>query len=93
MTEKLYTVEDLCDLLTCSKSTIWRWVAEGSFPKPIKIGGITRWEPNAVRERLSAAPDSGQPDLGKRRRANRGVHPTPRRKISRRSKLRPTLSL
>lgn len=27
-----------------SRSTIWRWVKNGQFPQPIKIGeGSTRW--------------------------------------------------
>ncbi len=27
-----------------SRPTIWRWVKEGKFPKPIKLGaGSTRW--------------------------------------------------
>ena len=24
-------------------STPWRWVAQGKFPAPVKIGGLTRW--------------------------------------------------
>ncbi len=27
----------------CHPSSVWRWVAEGAFPKPVKIGGMTRW--------------------------------------------------
>lgn len=27
-----------------SRSTIWRWLKEGKFPKPIRLGeGSTRW--------------------------------------------------
>lgn len=26
------------------RSTLWRWVAEGAFPKPVKVGPrATRW--------------------------------------------------
>ena len=32
-----------------SAPTIWRWVAEGKFPKPIKINGSTRWDVTEVR--------------------------------------------
>jgi len=31
-----------------SRSTIWRWVREGQFPQPIKLGGSTRWAEVAV---------------------------------------------
>lgn len=30
-------------LLGCGRSTIWRWASEGVIPKPIKIGGLSRW--------------------------------------------------
>ena len=27
-----------------SRSTVWRWVKEGKFPKPVKLAtGTTRW--------------------------------------------------
>ena len=26
------------------KQTIWRWVQEGKFPKPVKVNGSTRWK-------------------------------------------------
>ncbi|MEN8949917.1 helix-turn-helix transcriptional regulator [Planktotalea arctica] len=31
-------------LLGCSKATWWRRVADGTLPKPIKIGGLSRWK-------------------------------------------------
>ena len=28
-----------------SRATVWRWVNEGHFPKPIKLGAnVTRWK-------------------------------------------------
>lgn len=30
--------------LNVSRQTIWRWVREGNFPKPVKLGeNCTRW--------------------------------------------------
>ncbi|WP_288131789.1 helix-turn-helix domain-containing protein [Microbulbifer sp.] len=26
-----------------SRSTIWRWTANGQLPKPVQINGSTRW--------------------------------------------------
>ncbi|MBC8381409.1 MAG: AlpA family phage regulatory protein [SAR92 clade bacterium] len=25
------------------RTTIWRWTRTGKFPKPVKLGGATRW--------------------------------------------------
>lgn len=35
---------DAAELLGCSKATFWRRVADGTFPKPVKIGGMSRWQ-------------------------------------------------
>jgi predicted DNA-binding transcriptional regulator AlpA len=34
---------DAAALLGCSKATFWRRVADGTVPRPIKIGGTSRW--------------------------------------------------
>jgi prophage regulatory protein len=34
-----------------SPSTLWRWVAEGLFPRPIKLGPrVTAWKVSSLRE-------------------------------------------
>jgi predicted DNA-binding transcriptional regulator AlpA len=48
--QSLHTNEDVCDVFKCSKSTVWRWAAAGSFPKPVKINGIARWTDESIRE-------------------------------------------
>ena len=36
-------------LLPVSPATIWRWVKNGSFPPPFKLGeGVTCWDAAAV---------------------------------------------
>ena len=35
---------EAASLLGCSRATFWRRVADGTFPKPIRICGITRWD-------------------------------------------------
>jgi predicted DNA-binding transcriptional regulator AlpA len=30
-------------IIGCSKSSFWRRVADGTFPQPMKIGGLSRW--------------------------------------------------
>lgn len=35
--------------LPVSPATVWRWVREGKFPKPFKLGeSVTVWDLNAV---------------------------------------------
>lgn len=41
---KLIRVKELAQNLSVSKATVWRWVALGKFPKPLRIGaGTTVW--------------------------------------------------
>lgn len=30
-------------MLGISKPTFWRWVREGTLPKPLKLGSLSRW--------------------------------------------------
>lgn len=39
---------DLAEILGCARSTVWRHAADGLIPKPIKLGGITRFDLEAV---------------------------------------------
>ena len=37
--------KQLSELLEVSRQTIWRWVREGHFPAPVKLGtNCTRWK-------------------------------------------------
>ncbi len=54
-------VRDLATEFHCSPSTIWRRVADGTFPKPIKIGGLTRW----VRPEIAAVVDRAKRERDK----------------------------
>ena len=35
-------------MLGCSKSTFWRRVADGTIPRPVKIGGMSRWPQSEI---------------------------------------------
>lgn len=35
--------------LGCGRSTLWRWVREGLFYKPLRIGGGSRWRESDVK--------------------------------------------
>jgi excisionase family DNA binding protein len=46
---------DTCALLNISKPTFWRWVRRGTFPKPIKLGALSRWPRSDVTKFLERA--------------------------------------
>lgn len=42
-------IKDVMKKTGIAKSTIWLWVSEGKFPKPIKLSSrITVWESNKI---------------------------------------------
>lgn len=42
--ERLLRLRDVCDRVHVGKSTVWRWVSEGRFPRPIRLGArCTVW--------------------------------------------------
>ena len=44
-------IKDVMKKTGIAKSTIWLWVSEGKFPKPIKLSPrITVWESNKINE-------------------------------------------
>jgi len=51
MSQRVIRVADIATtnnkkgLLPVSRATIWRWVREGKFPKPFKLGeSVTVWD-------------------------------------------------
>lgn len=45
--ENYLTIREVSESLKVSKSTLWRWIKAGLFPKPVHLG------PKAVRWRVS----------------------------------------
>lgn len=61
--ERLITDTEGAAILCCSKATWWRRVADGTIPRPIKLGHASRWplsEILAVIERAKAARDGAE---------------------------------
>jgi prophage regulatory protein len=51
--DQLLNVRVVCERLTLSRTTIWRYVTIGEFPKPIKIGLRRKaWRESEVSEWL-----------------------------------------
>lgn len=53
--DRLVSVRDAASVYGCSVATVWRRVASGNMPRPIKIGGSTRWFESEILEHIEAA--------------------------------------
>ncbi len=42
-TDRAYSTKELCSIFQIHKSTVRRWVLDGTLPPPIKIGRSTRF--------------------------------------------------
>ena len=47
--QPLRSVREVAAYYGVSTSTLWRWLQQGLIPEPIRIGGRTFWEPEALR--------------------------------------------
>lgn len=51
---KLYREKQLLTLLPFSKTTLWKMVREGKFPKPVKLSPrVTAWRESDVQAHLA----------------------------------------
>lgn len=46
---QMITVNELAATLGMSKRTIWRLLASGQIPEPVRVGGGTRWRLDEIR--------------------------------------------
>ncbi len=46
--DPLLTVRESASILQMSVATFWRRVADGTIPKPVKLGGLSRWPESEV---------------------------------------------
>ena len=46
--DPLLTDRQVAEIMSCGRSTIWRWAAEGTIPQPLKIGGVSRWRKSSI---------------------------------------------
>jgi predicted DNA-binding transcriptional regulator AlpA len=46
----LLTLKDILAILKVSKSTIYKWIKEGKFPKPLKLERLSRWTEEMIHE-------------------------------------------
>ena len=52
--EELLTLAEIVDWIKVSESTIYRWMDEGIFPRPLKLGAETKKSPmRSIRKDVS----------------------------------------
>ena len=44
MSDGMLKVSDVAERLGCSTRTVYRLIATGNLPKPLRIGKLIRWE-------------------------------------------------
>jgi prophage regulatory protein len=53
--DELLTVNDLIALLKISRRSVWRWVAEGRLPQPVRYSATcVRWKASVIETWLAA---------------------------------------
>jgi len=55
MESRLLTIKDVRQRLNCATSTVYRWIGEEHFPRPLHLGGMARWEEQDVQAFLDKA--------------------------------------
>lgn len=46
----LITADEVATMIGISTRTLWRLLSAGKLPTPVRIGGSTRWQRDAIRE-------------------------------------------
>lgn len=59
--DPLVNVEEGAALLHMSVPTFWRRVADGTVPKPVKLGNLSRWPKSEILGVIETAKAARQP--------------------------------
>jgi prophage regulatory protein len=59
MSERILRLKQVVEITNISKSTIWRWVKEGTFPQPTKITNrVTVWKSSDIDAYIASVTNS-----------------------------------
>ena len=61
MHDPLLNAREGAALLQVSVPTFWRWVANGTLRKPVKLGGMSRWPRSELIEFIEKAKTQREP--------------------------------
>lgn len=50
MSQEFYNIEEVRAEFKCATSTIYRWIDQGVFPKPVKFGRMARWTDDDIQD-------------------------------------------
>lgn len=53
--DPLLRANEVCDLLSISVTSLYRRMADGTLPKPVKLGGLSRWSRADILRAIDAA--------------------------------------
>lgn len=60
----LLTVDEVATLLNCAPRTVYRFADGGRIPRPIKLGGLVRWNRAELESFLASGCPSCRPGKG-----------------------------
>lgn len=55
MTDPLLTSREVGAILRISQASLYRRMADGTIPKPVKLGGLSRWPQSEILAAVKAA--------------------------------------
>jgi prophage regulatory protein len=62
---RLMTLREVCELLSVSRSSVYKWVSEDRFPEPLRIGErAVRWQRDDVVNWRDAKHNPSRPQSG-----------------------------
>lgn len=53
--DPLLKAREVCTMLQVSPASLYRRVADGTLPKPVKLGGLSRWPQSEIVAAVQAA--------------------------------------
>jgi prophage regulatory protein len=45
-----YRLPELINMFGISKPSVYRWISDGQFPKPVKVGRLSLWPASTIDE-------------------------------------------
>ncbi|WAJ30606.1 helix-turn-helix transcriptional regulator [Antarcticirhabdus aurantiaca] len=61
MTDPLLTAREVGTILRISQASLYRRMADGTLPKPVKLGGLSRWPQSEILAAVKAAGERRAP--------------------------------
>lgn len=55
LVDPLLRKHEVCDMLRISPASLYRRVQDGTLPRPVKLGGLSRWPQSEIVAALKAA--------------------------------------